>query len=231
MSITTAAAKIRQLRKEKGLTQDELAKLLGVTNQAVSKWENGLSYPDVALLTKLAEVLGISIDSLLDDNSEIVREAAPEPPEARSVSEAPSLLEENTPEKVARYIWKLGRNFGIIAVATIALTMLLSSAGIQINGSFYDNFLLYMVYAVAMALLFLPQCKSTKYGLLLIIAIKLIPTGLGLLYSRFLYPYQLGFTSEMISFLLDPPFWSIFLTWVLFAKRKDASLGINTNSQ
>lgn len=52
-------------RKKLGLTQKELAKQLGVTNQSVSKWETAQCYPDVTLLPRLAEIYGISIDVLL----------------------------------------------------------------------------------------------------------------------------------------------------------------------
>lgn len=53
------------LRKEKGLTQDELAKELNVSNQAVSKWEAGKCCPDIELLPLLAHFFGVSIDELL----------------------------------------------------------------------------------------------------------------------------------------------------------------------
>ena len=56
---------ILQLRKEKGLTQKELAEKLEVTDRAVSKWENGRGMPDVALMKPLCEILGISVNELL----------------------------------------------------------------------------------------------------------------------------------------------------------------------
>ena len=56
---------ITLLRKEKGLTGERLAELVGVSPQVVSKWENGRSLPETAVLPRLAEVLGVSIDSLL----------------------------------------------------------------------------------------------------------------------------------------------------------------------
>lgn len=57
---------IAALRKEKGLTQAELGKKLFVTDKAVSKWERGLSLPDITLLTELAKVLDTEITDILD---------------------------------------------------------------------------------------------------------------------------------------------------------------------
>ncbi len=56
---------IRKFRKEKNMTQEELAKSLGVTAPAVNKWENGNSLPDIMLLAPIARVLGITVDFLL----------------------------------------------------------------------------------------------------------------------------------------------------------------------
>ena len=52
------ASNIQKLRKNKGLTQEELAKELGVTFQAISKWENATSAPDIFFLPKMAEIFG-----------------------------------------------------------------------------------------------------------------------------------------------------------------------------
>lgn len=62
--------RIKQLRKEKGLTQSQLADLLGVTDKAVSKWEVGEANPDISLLVKLAEIFGVTIDFLLTGKAE-----------------------------------------------------------------------------------------------------------------------------------------------------------------
>lgn len=58
-------AKIAELRKKQSLTQSELAELLNVSAQAVSKWEIGASYPDIALLPQIAGLLQCSTDYLL----------------------------------------------------------------------------------------------------------------------------------------------------------------------
>jgi transcriptional regulator with XRE-family HTH domain len=57
--------RIARLRKGRGLTQEELGDKVGVTSQAVSKWETDISAPDVMILVKLADILGVSVDSLL----------------------------------------------------------------------------------------------------------------------------------------------------------------------
>jgi transcriptional regulator with XRE-family HTH domain len=56
---------ISQTRKEQGLTQKELAEKLGVTDKAVSKWERGLSCPDISLLMDLSDALGVTVSELL----------------------------------------------------------------------------------------------------------------------------------------------------------------------
>lgn len=56
--------KVQEYRKAQSMTQEALATELGLTAQAVSKWENGQGYPDVALLPRLADLFGVSIDAL-----------------------------------------------------------------------------------------------------------------------------------------------------------------------
>jgi len=70
----TLGTRIGELRKAKGITQDQLAEHMGVSSQAVSKWENDLSCPDITLLPKLADYFGTTIDELLrGDNSHAVQ--------------------------------------------------------------------------------------------------------------------------------------------------------------
>ncbi len=56
---------IKRLRREAGMSQEELAEKLGVTSQAVSKWECALSLPDISLILPLADLFGVSADGLL----------------------------------------------------------------------------------------------------------------------------------------------------------------------
>ena len=76
------AENLKKIRKDKGYTQEILAEKLNVVRQTVSKWEKGLSLPDVDMLSKIANVLETDVNILLDgqitttDQSEIVKELA-----------------------------------------------------------------------------------------------------------------------------------------------------------
>ena len=60
------AENLKQLRKEKQLSQEELAEILDVSRQAVSKWEQGIGYPEVEKLLLLSRKLSVSLDSLME---------------------------------------------------------------------------------------------------------------------------------------------------------------------
>ena len=60
---------IRALRLQKGLTQEQVAQQLGVTYQAVSKWENGTNTPDIGLLPEIAALFGVTIDALFHQDA------------------------------------------------------------------------------------------------------------------------------------------------------------------
>ena len=62
---------IKKIRKEKNLTQAEFAKEMGVTFQAVSKWENGKNIPDISILKKISNKYNIDINDLLEGNSKL----------------------------------------------------------------------------------------------------------------------------------------------------------------
>ena len=70
MDIMTIGKNIAELRKAKGVKQDELARFVGVTAQAVSKWENG-GVPDTELLPRIADYFNVSVDELFGRNSNI----------------------------------------------------------------------------------------------------------------------------------------------------------------
>lgn len=106
---------ISTLRKEKQLTQKDLAEQLGVTDKAVSKWERGLNCPDISLLTKLASILGVTPSELLNG------ERAPSPaPEIDAVVESTLRYADSSSQNIRSRgnRWK--------SLALTALTLLLA---------------------------------------------------------------------------------------------------------
>ena len=65
---------IRTARKKKGLSQNELADMINISREAISKWENGHHWPDLSVIDELADVLGISREELL--NGELYEKTA-----------------------------------------------------------------------------------------------------------------------------------------------------------
>ena len=108
----TLSEKLQNLRKAAGLSQEALAEQLGVTRQAVSKWETGEGKPDIDNLLPLAKLLGTTVDYLLDD-------AAAEP-HAETPPQSPSQT-----ESVGRELWEqlkaFGRRWGWLGGYAIAL--------------------------------------------------------------------------------------------------------------
>ena len=101
----TFKEKLVKLRKLKKITQDEFACAVGVSRQAVYKWESGQSYPEVPKLIEMKHLFGISIDDLLDDNYEVVlpekkrrRRKTTEVAAAEAKTETKSLLQHHSSE-------------------------------------------------------------------------------------------------------------------------------------
>ena len=67
--------KIRELRKRRGITQEQLAESIGISFQAVSKWENNIALPDITLVPVLASYFGVSMDELFDFNLKEIEHA------------------------------------------------------------------------------------------------------------------------------------------------------------
>ena len=67
-------SRIKELRKARGMTQEQLAERVGISFQAVSKWENNIALPDITLVPKLAQIFGVSTDTLFAYDREKIRE-------------------------------------------------------------------------------------------------------------------------------------------------------------
>ena len=83
----TIGKRIAHFRKEKGLTQEELAQHMGISPQAVSKWENDQTCPDISALPKLARLFGITVDELLEGKRETPAVRVLPPEERRDIKD------------------------------------------------------------------------------------------------------------------------------------------------
>ena len=113
---------IKELRKEKNMTQKELAEKIGLTDKAISKWERGLSFPDITMLSSLAKVFDVDVSEIL--NGERGKEKISKEDIKKKIEEA---VEKVTlkKEKKEKRIKILKRAVGIISCIVFAFTFLL----------------------------------------------------------------------------------------------------------
>ena len=106
--------KIILCRRRAGLSQMDLADLLGVSRQSVSKWETGEANPDVTKIAPMAKALGVTADWLLSEEGP-AQEAKPEPTDPRPTAEMAACPEwvERLPKSVLRLVKKYGWIFGL----------------------------------------------------------------------------------------------------------------------
>lgn len=118
---------IKNLRKHKGMTQEELATQLHVVRQTVSKWEKGLSVPDAQMLQKLADTLDTDVRTLLGSTVEV-------PDEPDKIAEQLAKINEQLIVKNRRWhtFWKV---LGISALVIVLLSVLLAVTGAFAFGS------------------------------------------------------------------------------------------------
>lgn len=154
---------IRESRKEKGLTQKQLADLLHVSDKAVSKWENGAGFPDIKLLEPLAECLGVSLLELMQ--SEKVKEVKIDRKNAEQIV-ADTISQSKEAEEWKRRMWKVKMLLAACVCGTIYLVcvgigylvrqddgrMAESLLEIQ-NGAWYVNPVFFYVWAGVLVIL------------------------------------------------------------------------------
>lgn len=126
----TIGDKLTKLRKENNYTQEQLADILEVSRQAVSKWENNTAYPETEKLIKLGELYGCSMDYLLKDDLEDIQGAVNQPSntlsQSKTVTVTFDLSTPNFERKSKRYfhglpLWHINIGFGRKAKGIIAI--------------------------------------------------------------------------------------------------------------
>jgi len=118
---------IKNFRKERGLTQEELAIRLNVVRQTVSKWEKGLSVPDADMLQRLAEVLEVTVNQLLGEEREPERNRNEIAEQLARINEQLAIR-----NRRSRRIWTV---VGVV----LGLWLLLHAAAMVLSYAAYDN--------------------------------------------------------------------------------------------
>lgn len=128
----TTGEKLSRLRKEKNYTQEQLADILGVSRQSVSKWESDLAFPETEKLIKISELFDCSLDYLLKENSE---NAVTEAPQAITIS-LKNLSYEWKSKKTIKGVPLVHINYGIGRTAKGIIAVGLTAKGIVSLGFF-----------------------------------------------------------------------------------------------
>ena len=116
---------LKNLRKKRGFSQEELAVKLNVVRQTISKWEKGLSVPDAQLLIKLSEILETQVSVLLGDAIESEDSVRDENVIAEQLSRINSQLSEKTLRN--QHIWNIVK-FTLISVVIVTILIMILSA-------------------------------------------------------------------------------------------------------
>ena len=211
---------ICELRKSQRLTQKDLANKLGVTDKAVSKWERGLSYPDIELLIPLAKILGVSTTELLIGEKNVT--VSQEETEIK-VNEAFHYSTSNTlskSHKIKRYL------FGGISIIFLIAIMTCMLCDYVINKEFTWSFIV-MISVIASWLLMLPLFKSKEKivrSLLIVLSIIIIPyLAILSMILKSLFVFSLS-TSISVASLVG--LWCIYGVFLKYVNRKIYAMGI-----
>ena len=114
---------ISELRKEKRMTQKDLAEKLGVTDRAISKWENGRGLPEVSLMKPLCEILEITVNELLADPNEL-------PPDGSKMEKTMEIVVQKALKRKANKQTILGLSSILVWFVALLLYVVISTIGI-----------------------------------------------------------------------------------------------------
>lgn len=156
---------IAKCRKEKKITQSELAEQLGVTDRSVSNWETGKNMPDLSLFKPLCEILGITINELLSG-------------EKLSKDKYQERFEENIVNTIDYSTKKLNKYSGVISLIIIIFGLFISLSAIMIFPSESSWGSIYSVFGIMIFMIGIARMINTIkwYKRLLLIAIIFIGT-------------------------------------------------------
>lgn len=168
------AEKIMQLRKQRGWSQEELADKLGISRQSVSKWESGMSIPDLDKILKLGGVFGVSTDYLLKEDLEECEQAGvavpgqfdePEAESVRSISMQEAETYMDLTQKVSKRI-----AFGVLLCILSPICLIQLGAVSEYKGGLSENaagglgmIILLGMVVIAVAIFILNGMRFSRY--------------------------------------------------------------------
>ena len=141
---------LKDLRKEKGITQEQLAEKLGVSGRTISRWETGNNMPDISLLVEIAEYFDVSIPEIIKGE----RKSEDMEAETKEVAETMSDYAKAEKEQLLKSI----RNMSIIGLAALLIFMVLN-----ITGAYDRNDLLRYAYGISEALIYVTVVMFPLY--------------------------------------------------------------------
>ena len=150
MDQVKAGAFLKKLRRERGITQEQLAAELGVSGRTISRWETGSNMPDISLLVEIAEYFDVSIPEIIkgERKSEDMKE------ETKEVAETMSDYARAEKEQLVKSI----RNMSIMGLAALFVYMVLDITGLYDRSS-----LLRYVYGISEALIYVTVLMFPLY--------------------------------------------------------------------
>lgn len=207
MNENTIGQFIARMRKEKNMTQKELARQLHITDKAVSKWERGLSCPDITLLTSIADILGVTTSELL--NGAKAEAVSPARQNADStVDKALFYAEKTSKKKMADFL--------NIAAAAFSASLLLGIAVCIICDMAITGHLTWSLYVISSCiftwLVFFPLVKKGVKG------IRICLVSLSVLIIPFLFVLSriIGENTIMMPISIRVSLLSIVWIWLVY---------------
>lgn len=247
MNIEKMGRFIAELRKEKHLTQSELAEALNITDKAVSKWERGLSCPDISILTDLARILGVNTGELLEaERSNKPNQTAEKTEVAQSAIDTVIKYAEQTLQKKSKFIRTIiayslyGTFFAAIlscSITNIAISGRLTWALIPIASCIFASLLTFPVLSfgkkgqiITLAILSIDiipflHILSAIIGTRMIVTIGTAPAAAGIIYIWVIFAFCKIFARKplliiAISVLCAVPL-NIFINYYLYTVIKE----------
>ncbi len=188
--------KLQQLRKQKNLTQEELAESIFVSRAAVSKWESGRGYPSIDSLKSISKVFTVSIDDLLS-NEQLI-----------------AIAEDDTKEKVIGLRCVL---YGLLDM--MGLIFLFVPLFAQVNGDMVQSVSLLKLSLIETSLIrvyIMIICTSVIYGIIEIV-LQNYENIFWKKYSPFL-SHLITIVATMIFMVTQQPYMALFMFWILILK-------------